>query len=786
MKRTRLSLTAVGVTAVAVAGIASGLPATAATKTAMTAAAPATLSTSPDPSWWGTNGRVTDTKLVGSRVYLSGAFDYIGPQTGYGVSVSPASGALAGGSPKVDGIVTASAPDGSGGWYVVGAFTHVGDAFRRGAAQIDSSGKVTRWNPKPKGKATSIAVLPDKVLIGGNITAIGKSGSSASDLVAVDRVQGEPVTGWRASTNGEVDSILPTPQGLLVGGSFSTIGGTSATGLARVSATDGSVDPSFTGRVRGSVSALTVSADGTTVVAGGDFSQVSGAGQTVARANLAGFGTATGAPSSWSADTNGNVSSLATDATTGAVVVGGAFTTLGGVARVAAGAISPAGSVLGFDPALSGCNAPHKTKNTYTLAPCDTEVTSVAAINGTVYLGGRFGMSGSTVRHNAAAYASGTSTPTAWNPVASGPVLTMGLTSSSMFLGGDLTSVNGLVRKGLAALNATTGQGDPSFQVDADNIVLDIEPSTDQSKLYVTGSFTNLGGLGRSNIAAIDIPSGTVDTSFKAQANNTAIVARYAAGSLYVGGVFKRVNNVARAHLVKLNGTTGTVDPTFVVNTTGPTGPLRRGGMVQGLAVRSDGSQVYLAGPFTAANGVAVKGGLLVVNGTTGARTAAQLGGVETCPQVGPWITYLALSPDQKFLYGGDTCPDFVYKWDAVNLGTSQNPTGLTWITWCNAGMQALVEVNGRLYYGSHGGDRNAGGVCWQSPTNQVRVDRQRLISFDATTGALTPDSYFFDSPMGVWTIEVLPQGLLVGGDFKLVGDRNTVQQGLALLPGTP
>ncbi|CCH78154.1 exported hypothetical protein [Nostocoides japonicum T1-X7] len=769
------SLAVVGVSAVAMGTVAAGLPA----KAASTVAAPASLSTMPDPSWWGTNGRVTDIKHVGSRVYLSGAFDYIGPQTGYGVRVSPTSGVMASTSPKIDGVVTASAPDGAGGWYVVGSFTHVGSTFRRGAAQIDADGNVTRWNPAPKGRPTSIAVLSDKVVIGGNITAIGK-GSAANDLVAVDRTKGQPVSGWRASTNGEVDSILPTTQGLLVGGTFSVVSGSAATGLARVTTTDGSFDPSFTGRVRGSVSALAATADGSTVVAGGDFSQVSGSGQTVTRSNLAGFSAAGGTPSSWSTGTNGEVNALATDTTNGSIVVGGDFTTLGGLARVAAGAISGTGAVVGFNPALSGCNTPHKKKDTYTLVPCTTEVMTVSAGGGTVYLGGRFGASGSTERHNAVAFTSGSSTPNAWNPVASGPVLTVGVSSASLFVGGDLTSVNGLVRKGLAALNATTGAGDPSFRVDADNIVLDIEPSTDQSKLYVMGSFATLGGLDRKDIAAIDIPSGTVDTSFKAQANNTAIVGRYAAGSLYVGGVFKRVNNVARAHLVKLNGSTGAVDQTFVVNTSGPTGALKRGGMVQGLAVRSDGSRVYLAGPFTSANGVAVTGGLLVVNGSTGARTTAQLGGVESCPKVGPWITYLALSPDQNYLYGGDTCPDFIYKWDAVNLGTTQNPTGMTWITWCDGGMQALAEVNGRLYYGTHGI------VCWQSPTSKVKVERPRLASFDATTSALTSDKYFFDSPMGVWALEPMPQGLLVGGDFTLVGDRNTVDQGLALLPGTP
>jgi hypothetical protein len=57
---------------------------------------------------------------------------------------------------------------------------------------------------------------------------------------------------------------------------------------------------------------------------------------------------------------------------------------------------------------------------------------------------------------------------------------------------------------------------------------------------------------------------------------------------------------------------------------------------------------------------------------------------------------------------------------------------------------------------------------------------------FDATSGALRPDSPQFDSPMGVWSFAVIPQGLLVGGDFSWAVDHKTVRQGLALFPGTP
>ena len=82
------------------------------------------------------------------------------------------------------------------------------------------------------------------------------------------------------------------------------------------------------------------------------------------------------------------------------------------------------------------------------------------------------------------------------------------------------------------------------------------------------------------------------------------------------------------------------------------------------------------------------------------------------CSALGPWINRLYLSDDGQRLYGGDVCPDDIYQWDAVNLSTSSNPTGLKWRTSCNAGMQGRIEVNGHFYYGTHGGDQGEEGAA--------------------------------------------------------------------------
>ena len=124
-------------------GAAAMLPALAATAGSASASAlgpdPA-LSGTPNPSWWGTNGRVMDILPVGNRIYLAGGFDYVGPATGYGVGVDAAAGIKLPGAPVIDGVVRAAVADGQGGWFIGGDFKNVGGQYRRYAAQVTAVG----------------------------------------------------------------------------------------------------------------------------------------------------------------------------------------------------------------------------------------------------------------------------------------------------------------------------------------------------------------------------------------------------------------------------------------------------------------------------------------------------------------------------------------------------------------------------------------------------------------------------------------------------------------------
>ncbi len=739
----------------------------------------------PNPAWWGTNDRVTDILPVGNRVYIAGGFDYVGPTTGYGVGVDASSGAKVAGAPLIDGPVYASVPDGSGGWYVAGDFKNVGGVYRPRAAQVSATGTVTKWNPKPNAPVYALAVTGGSVLFGGDFTALGNTGGSATRLGAVDRTTGAAIPGWSTSTDQTVRSLVVSGNSVYAAGDFTTVNGSARGGVVRLDATNGAVDGAFAGRTSGGVKAAALSPDGATLYVGGLFTSASSGGTSSGRNRLAAFSTLGGSVLPWAPNADGSVLALATDPATGNVFAGGLFGTVNGTGRVRLAGIGADGNVLGFDAGLNGCSTPHVTKYGHANPPCTPEVDTLAVASGALYVGGRFGQSFSTSRHDAAAFSLSAGTVTGWNPVASNRVFTLAPTGSSIFLGGELTSVNGGVRKGVAALNASTGALDPTFNADTNDMVLDLEMSPDNSRLYFGGHFTTVRDQVRNRLASVLTTDGSVDGAFKPNFNNDVLSIRVANSSLYVAGQFKRVGSIAKNHVVKLSLTNGAVDPAFTADTVGPDGTLRAGGMVESMAIAPDGSKVYLAGPFETVNGTQRRG-IAVVDGHSGALNPKQLSGIQSCFAGGDWLTRIYLSPDGKRLYGGDFCPDWVYQWDAVNLSSASNPTGLNWKNRCNGGMQGTLEINGHFYYGTHGGDRGNGGYCWASPTNSTQVSQQRYYIFDAASGALLPDHPEFNSPMGVWAFAAVPQGLLVGGDFTYAGAADRTHQGLALFPGTP
>ena len=189
---------------------------------------------------WQTNGRVTSMKIVGNIAYIGGKFTSVRP-----------TGAVAGS----------------------------GEVVRNHAAAINvATGALLQWNPNANGVVQAIAVNGTTVYLGGSFTQVG--GKAHPRLAAVNPTTGVVNASWKPSADAQVMTLTLNSGILYVGGQFTTVNTASHPYLAALVATTGAIAPSFKGTADAAVTASTMTADRTKLVVGGDFTHVSGSGQS--------------------------------------------------------------------------------------------------------------------------------------------------------------------------------------------------------------------------------------------------------------------------------------------------------------------------------------------------------------------------------------------------------------------------------------------------------------------------------------------------------------------------
>ena len=134
-------------------------------------------------------------------------------------------------------------------------------------------------------------------------------------------------------------------------------------------------------------------------------------------------------------------------------------------------------------------------------------------------------------------------------PGANGRVSDILVAGDTIYLAGSFTQVtdkNGtFTRNNLAAIDADTGAvtaWDPNAQHSTGNSsVRTMALSADGSRLFVGGNFTSVGGLTRNRLAAIDPATGEVDRDWKGAGVNNVVLSLAVSGDrLYLGGTSPR------------------------------------------------------------------------------------------------------------------------------------------------------------------------------------------------------------------------------------------------------
>ena len=175
-----------------------------------------------------------------------------------------------------------------------------------------------------------------------------------------------------------------------------------------------------------------------------------------------------------------------------------------------------------------------------------------------------------------------------------------------LYIAGSFTQVTTLSgtavdRPYLAALDASTGDLDPTFNPAPNGAVTAL--AADATHLYAAGSFSSVGGLARLGLAAVDLATGVVDPGWRADVSGGGgrVLALAVYGwRLMVGGNFSRVTDAAGAHtrsrFAAVTAKTGTVSTVWKPSLDGT---------VRALAVSGTGSRLFVGGSFLTAGGKA-------------------------------------------------------------------------------------------------------------------------------------------------------------------------------------
>lgn len=122
-----------------------------------------------------------------------------------------------------------------GTMYAVGTFTEIkrnSTVFQRNnifSFSATSPYKVTSWNPNANGEVNSIAFNGtdcSHAYIGGSFTSV--HGTSAANIAEISTSTGAVVPGFRHNANGAVETLVAAGGHLLTGGHFTTINGSSS------------------------------------------------------------------------------------------------------------------------------------------------------------------------------------------------------------------------------------------------------------------------------------------------------------------------------------------------------------------------------------------------------------------------------------------------------------------------------------------------------------------------------------------------------------------------------
>jgi hypothetical protein len=325
-----------------------------------------------------------------------------------------------------------------------------------------------------------------------------------------------------------------------------------------------------------------------------------------------------------------------------------------------------------------------------------------------------------------------------------------------MYLGGRFTAVRpagsssgSVTRNHAAALSLATGQV-LAWDPNVNNTVQSL--AVGNGRVYLGGSFSNVGGTPRTRLAAVDAASGAVVTGFNPRPSGTANSLAVSGNTLYAGGNFLTVTGTPRSNLAAFDATTGALSTTWTPSADA---------LVKAVDMSADGSRVYVAGSFTTINGLTHRH-VAALDPASGAPISAFSHGL------GYAVVDMAVDANGVFIAGAGGGGNFA----------DLNPTtgALVWQGGTDGNVQAIATLDGNVYVGGH--YDNYCGLQGGQHTCTTSITRHKLLAVDETSGALLSWNPSANSTLGVFALTGSGTVLAAGGDFTRIGGRS--QQGFA------
>ncbi len=599
------------------------------------------------------------------------------------------------------------------------------------------------------GDVRAVATSGSIVYLGGTFTRVGPATGSALAWMQGSGVPRQPYP----MIVGTVNAVAPDGSGgWYVGGSFTSVLGQPRQNLAHLDP-DGDL-ASWDPGADGGISTLAVSGDA--VYAGGSFTSIGGQ----PRNYIAALDAASGATTPWNPNANSPVTAVSVSA--GTVYAGGLFTVIGGQARdhvaaldastglatpwyphaneneiVASPSSGDAGDTSGYPSGLTDDRSPLRALK-------ELGVLALAVSGGTVYIGGDFTSIAGVARNNIAALDAATGTVTSWNPGATGEfgpgmgVLALAVSDGTVYTGGTFTGFAGQTRNRIAALDSVTGAA-TSWNPNANGWVYALAVSG--GTVYAGGYFTNIGGQARQYMAALDATTGAA-TSWHSDANGAVFALAAGVGMVYAGGNFSSIGGEIRNRIAALDAATGTATSW----NPGASGSLPGG--VYALAL--SGGTIYAGGVFSTIGGQA-RSNIAALDAATGTATSWD-------PEANAAVRSLAVSGGTVYAGGDFTSIGGKARNHIAALhATTGRATG--WNPSANSNVYALAVSKGTVYVG--GQFTSIGGQA-----------RNHIAALDAAGTATGWDPNAADPTGFVLALVVSGETVYAGGAYTTIGGR--------------